>query len=520
MRLLNKISATKNAVTILLLLVLAAIIFAYYEGVLNLLQRWSIQEEYSHGYFIPFVVLYFIYQKRVEIVSEKMIPAWSGVGVVITALIMLFLGELSAIYILVHYSLIVLLIGLVLAIAGKRVLQHILIPLLILCFAIPLPYFIDSALSWKLQLISSQLGVLIIRFFDVPVFLEGNVIDLGNYKLQVVEACSGLNYLFPLMSLGFIAAYLYQAPFWQRTVVFLSTIPITIFMNSIRIGIIGILVAYWGVEMAEGFLHFFEGWVIFMACLFLLGVEMWLLTKLRPDKPNLSDVFWIEPSKNRSAKQSAKLTISSPFIVAAILVASMAIGVNFISDRDEFYPERETFNSFPHEIGEWEATESKLIPDVVQSLKLDDYYMADYQKGKDVPVNMYLAYYQSQRKGASPHSPRVCIPGGGWKINSLNRETIKLNNGIEFPVNRLVIAKGEARQVVYYWFQQRGRKIANEYWMKWYLLQDAILKNRTDGALVRFTIYLDPHSSETDADKRIQDLINIIYPYFDKYIPM
>ena len=90
-----------------------------------------------------------------------------------------------------------------------------------------------------------------IRLFGVPVYLTGNVIDLGNYKLQVVEACSGLRYLYPLLSLGFLAAYLFQAPIWQRTLVFLSAIPITIVMNSFRIGMVGLLVERWGTAQAE-----------------------------------------------------------------------------------------------------------------------------------------------------------------------------------------------------------------------------------------------------------------------------
>ena len=126
-------------------------------------------------------------------------------------------------------------------------------------FAIPLPYFIDASLSLKLQLISSQLGAFFIRLFQVPVYLDGNIIDLGTYKLQVVDACSGLRYLFPLLSLSFLAAYLFHAPIWQRVLVLLSSIPITILMNGFRIGMVGVTVDRWGPRMADEALHFFEG---------------------------------------------------------------------------------------------------------------------------------------------------------------------------------------------------------------------------------------------------------------------
>ena len=115
-----------------------------------------------------------------------------------------------------------------------------------------------------------------IRAFNIPVFLEGNIIDLGGYRLQVVEACSGLNYLFPLMSLGFIIAYFYQAAFWKRLFIVLVTIPITVLMNSIRITLVGVSVNYGGISLAEGILHDFEGWIIFILSVAILFVIIWL----------------------------------------------------------------------------------------------------------------------------------------------------------------------------------------------------------------------------------------------------
>ena len=176
------------------------------------------------------------------------------------------IGKLSALFMLSQLGFIVALLGIALGLGGYSLLKVTFIPIIFLIFAIPLPYVIDAALSFQLQLISSQLGVFFIRLFQIPVYLEGNVIDLGVYKLQVVEACSGLRYLYPLMSLGFLAAYLFQAPLWQRALVFLSTIPITIVMNSLRIGLVGVLVNHWGPQDADGFLHMFEGWIIFIAC--------------------------------------------------------------------------------------------------------------------------------------------------------------------------------------------------------------------------------------------------------------
>src|SRR6185437_13339136 len=212
----------------------------------------SAQEEYSHGFLIPVVAAWMLWSRRDAIVASVGKPSWIGVALIFLAGMMLIVGELSAFFLLSQLGFVVALLGIVLCVGGFPLLKVTFIPIAFLVFAIPLPYLIDSELSAHLQLISSDLGVFFIRLFGVPVYLTGNIIDLGNYKLQVVEACSGLRYLYPLLSLGFLAAYLFQAPLWQRVVVFISAIPITIVMNSLRIAIVGLLVDRWGTEQAEG----------------------------------------------------------------------------------------------------------------------------------------------------------------------------------------------------------------------------------------------------------------------------
>ena len=122
--------------------------------------------------------------------------------------------------------------------------------------------------------------------------------------------------------------------------------------------------------------------------------------------------------------------------------------------------------------------------------------------------------------GQSPHSPSVCIPGNGWQITNLERTHYRSNDlNVSLPLNRVVIARGSDKQLVYYWFDERGMKIANEYWSKLYLLRDAIFKNRTDGALVRLTTPLYPGEAESDADKRLQEFTRVVVPNLAGYLP-
>lgn len=362
----------------------------------------------------------------------------------------------------------------------------------------------------------------VIRLFDISVFLEGNVIDLGTFKLQVVEACSGLRYLFPLMSLAFLAAYLFQAALWKRAIIFLSSIPVTILMNSFRIGVIGVLVEYGGKEQAEGFLHDFEGWIIFMACTAILVAEMWLLSRIGKDKCPLGETFGLvfpEPTP-KDADIQYRHVPKQLFVVVAVLIITAFAG-QMVETRKEIISDRTDFSTFPMTLGEWKGRPDKLEQIYLDSLKLDDYIISNYLNEEGQRVNFYIAYYASQRTGESAHSPRACIPGGGWKIDKLTQKQLNLvsTSGVPVSVNRLVIKRGEYSQLVYYWFQQRGRIITNEYLVKWYLFWDSLTKNRSDGSLVRLTTFVKPGEDLADADKTLVDFSRLVVPLLGEYIP-
>lgn len=193
----------------------------------------------------------------------------------------------------------------------------------------------------------------------------------------------------------------------------------------------------------------------------------------------------------------------------------------FLSNRQEVVPERHRFLAFPAVLGEWQGRPSLLEPQVEHALGLEDYLLTDYSSSKvRGSINLYIAYYASQRTGVSPHSPIVCMPGGGWQITGFERTASTSDvSKPSFPLNRAVIERNSTKQIVYYWFVQRGRMIANEYASKWFLLTDAILENRTDGALVRVTTPLYPGEVEENADQRLRSFIQELQPRLEAYLP-
>lgn len=493
-----------------------------WDGVDFLLYQWQ-KPEYGYAYLLPVIVAFLIWQRKDDIERIPFTGDWRGLLLLLFGLAAIWGGTLGAVHAVIQYGLFLAILGSAWAYVGIRVFKLIFMPLLILAFAVPLPGFIHQGLSNELQLISSEIGVAFIRLFDISVYLEGNVIDLGVYKLQVVEACNGLRYLFPLMTLGFIAAYFFKVELWKRLLLFVSTIPITVLMNSFRIGVIGVLVEHWGISMAEGFLHDFEGWMVFMACLGVLLLEMWILSRIGKDSRPLMQVFGIEfplPTPEDAAVRNRPVPM--PAYVALMAVGAMAIYAVTAPERVDVIPEREELVAFPMMIDGWHGAPDRMEQIVMDSLNLDDYLLANYRRDDPAPhVGLYIAYYGIQRADKVPHSPAACLPGGGWAITQRNAHQV---NGVEIyrqplRVNRFIIEQKGTKQLVYYWFLQRGRVIDNEFAVKWHLLVDSVTKHRSDGALVRLTTMISPSESVEEADKRLTQFAASMVPSLDEFIP-
>jgi exosortase D (VPLPA-CTERM-specific) len=497
-------------------------IWPFWNGLTQMWQFWIDFPEYSHCLLIPLVAAFLIWQQKDRLERLQFAGSWWGVALVLLGGGLLAMGQLGTVYTLVQYAFLIALDGLVLSFLGWAAFRLIAVPLLILWFMIPLPAFIFFNLSASLQLLSSQIGVAVIRLFDVSVFLEGNVIDLGGYKLQVADACSGLRYLFPLMTLGFLMAYFYKGARWKRILVFLSSMPITVIMNSLRIGIIGVTVDRWGVAMAEGFLHEFQGWMVFMISAALMMGEIAVLNAVGRETGTWRQLFGVEfPARTPSGAGVRERRLPASFLGASLLLAGFAVASTVVPRPVETTPARAPFIQFPMTLGDWRGQRQSLEAVFTDQLQMDDYVLADFANGAGAQVNFYVSWYNSQRKGEAVHSPRACLPGGGWQTQSFTQQDLPGVSvaGVPLRVNRAVVELGNQRQVVYYWFQQRGRIIDNEFAVKWYLFWDALTRHRSDGAMVRLIAPLSAASSEAEADHRLIEFATRIAPILPQYVP-
>ena len=402
----------------------AGVVAFFWIGIPWIVEGWQ-KPEYSHGYLIaPIAVYLFLDRLRNDPVNPDRPQGGMSLGIVVIAASFAIglLGNVANIPGVVAYGLVICIGGSGLLIFGARRGVTYWAPVAYLLFMIPLPSHLYWQLSIRLQFVSSEIGVALIKIFGIPVFLDGNIIDLGVYKLQVAEACSGLRYLFPLMSFGFLFAIIYKGPSWHKMILFLAALPVAIFTNCVRIAAIGFLVKYKGIEQAEGFLHFFEGWIIFAMSIVLLYFVAFILQHLiAVPKPiySMLDLDLARLTAQLRRAHGIKQTRALRFVAAILL----GVGVlwQLSPSLDSTPPQRDPFAVFPMTLGDWRGSTVFLDRSIELNVAADDYLSVDFADDLGEQVNFFVAYYENQTDGTGIHSPEVCIPGSGWEVSEWER---------------------------------------------------------------------------------------------------
>jgi exosortase len=257
----------------------------FYEVLFKLVDVWETNPNYSHGYFIPFLAGFMVWFRRKEIFGVDIAPSFTwGVLVILAGMIQLFMGYLANVNFLSATSIIPVLLGISLFFWGTAVTRRLLVPVLFLIFMIPLPAIIWNQLAFPLSLMASRLSADFIHFLGMPILREGNILFLPDVTLQVEEVCSGLRSLTTMFALSALVAYLSPLNRFFKLVVFLAAVPIAIAGNIVRLIATAILARHYGPAVAEGLIHDFSGWLIFVFGLIILLLLQTLLTRLDPVK--------------------------------------------------------------------------------------------------------------------------------------------------------------------------------------------------------------------------------------------
>lgn len=257
-----------------------ALLLLCYAPVLYYLGRqWYSDEDMGHGFFVPLVAAFVIWKRREDLAVLRPQTNYWGLVVVLWGSLQYMVGTLGANVFLARTAFLISLVGAIWFLCGTRVLAILSFPLFLLCFMIPLPAIIYARITLPLQLFATHVAEVILSWLSIPVLRDGNVLELANQKLSVVEACSGIRSLLSLTFLSLIYAYFFDSKVWMRWALLFATIPIAIAANAARVTITGILYEY-RPDLAQGFFHMLEGWVLFGVAFTLMILTHVLLNRL------------------------------------------------------------------------------------------------------------------------------------------------------------------------------------------------------------------------------------------------
>lgn len=509
--------------SIVALAILANLVAWLYQPVLvNLVREWWNDENYSHGFLIPLLSAYFVWERRERLRRLAVTPSSLGLGLLVAGLGLLLLGNVAGELFTMRMSLLGVLAGLVLYLLGREHLKALAFPILYLLFMIPPPAIVFNAIAFPLQLFAARTATATLQVMDIPVLREGNLIILANSALEVNEACSGIRSLITLLALATTFAYFTLRDRWRQVALVISAIPIAVVTNASRVAGTGLLAHFYGDQVAREFFHTFSGWLVFLLAAILLGAEGVLLSRLFRQKrrdPGTMPRVSVEkehPGQLPEPEGGGLRAWRRVGTATAVLVGGI-VSLLMLS-HGEAVPLRRALEEFPLQVAQWRGIREALPPSTLNVLQVTDYMMRLYASPGRPPIWLYVGYYESQRQGQIIHSPRNCLPGSGWNILKHEYLTLRLSDHADpVTINQVLVGKEEERQIVLYWYQERGRTIANEYAAKLYLVTDTIMRNRTDGALVRLSAPVK--GSEEKTVQQLLEFTSLIFPTLAEFLP-
>ena len=275
-------SASSRVYAVLALLI-GSFGLLYWPVLSKLVHDWGINDNYSHGYLIPPLAGYLIWERRQQLRAVPPNGTWFGLIVVLGSLLLLLAGLLGAELFLTRMALLGTLVGGVLFVLGWGHLRMLVFPLGVLLLMIPIPAILFNQVVFPLQLVASRAGEAALSGAGIPVLREGNIIILANTTLEVAEACSGIRSLVSLLTLAIVFGYFTDSRPGVRLAIALSAIPVAIAANALRVAGTGIAAHYYGSAAAEGFFHSFSGWIVFIAAFAMLFGVIRVLRWLVPE---------------------------------------------------------------------------------------------------------------------------------------------------------------------------------------------------------------------------------------------
>lgn len=514
----NDTGLNKSSFSYGLILILIVSFFLLFRGTLKgLWDLWAMDGDYSYAFLLPFISAYICWEKRAQIARTPIDANWLGLVFLIVLLSISIYGILGSSPSAVRPAMPLILLALVFFCLGWPMFRVLVFPLGILIFMIPLSTTVQAAITSPLKLAASKVGVLIMRMFGIIVFLEGNVIDLGEIQLQMAEACSGLRYVLPLLVMGVLFAYFFEKIRWKQIMLVLATIPIAILVNGIRVGITGILAHHYGTNAIEGIAHDALGMLLYLIA-FVLLFFCQICFKLIPMKPG--PVSREEPQPSNETGLSIHRLKPLPVVISTILIL-LSAGLSLTTANLPKLALQDGFNRFPLTIAGWQGKYEPVDKEMVGLSGADEALKATYTNSAGRYISLYIGYRGTPFNENENffHSPDICLPSSGWTIDSKQGRTItNLASMGTLTVKEMIVDKMAQKQVVYYWFQTKNRSSSNINMNRFHLSLHALMRDNTYDLFIRPITLLYPDENLVSAEQRMDGFVKDMWPVLNNYL--
>lgn len=487
-------------------LALVAVAFAalYHGAFASLAGAWWENDAYSHGFFVPLISLYLVWERRRWLASVPARPAMvtGTLAVALSALVHV-AGMVMSVSLVSEVSLVAMVGSLALLLGGWSRLRVLAFPVAYLLFMVPFLRGVTDRVYWPFQLFAAKAGTAMMELMGIPVLLERQFIELPNVMLEVAVECSGIHYLISIVAIGVPLAYLTQRT-WSRKVGLVAlAVVIAVVANAVRVAFIGAWAYYYDPSHIHGPFHVFQGFLVSQVGFAALFVGAWVLSR----GAGRSKRAQAGPSPRAYPAAAGRKGPGWKAWAAAFLILG-AFAAYVHARSDEPVPLAKNLASLPTTLGEWKGEDRNPESWPVLSQNADHELLRTYTNGDGEEVTLYIAYYESQGQGREMLN---------YSLMMLNRdseeEEVELPGGDSLTVNRKAVRSGDSAQVVYFWYELNGRRTTGLYSTKLAMLRDSLIRGRTNGAVVAVVT-----PAKSGANLRA-DILADFYPVIEEYLP-
>lgn len=488
-----------------------AFLFCYAKVFADLVRIWLDNGVYSHGFLVPFISFYLILLRRKKLEGLQPFPSYRfGLPITAGGLAMLITAHAGGVLFFREVSLLVTIVGIVLLLLGTPFLRVLWFPIAYLSFMLTIWGTFIERLQMPLRMFSTMMAAKLIHFIGIPVYREQVYLTLPNITLEVANECSGVGNLISVLAIGIPLAYLTLKSWPRRIILVCGAVIIAILGNGLRVALIGTLSYYNIAGDLHGPYHVLQGMLVSFIGFFALFAGAWILAKgpagpapVSPPETSLP------PSPVEHVGGGVKKQLL--FLTAGILLMTGSY-VNFYHPSP--VPLKMDIKRFPYEIGEWKGTEDRPDDGVFKTLGVDRELARVYRMTGGKEVHLYIGYYESQEQGKKLVN---------WKSEAFHRGastiTIALNTHESVAVNKLIRAEGGGKRLILFWYDLNGRIVTDRYKAKIYAAWDALLKGRTNGAVIMVSSDFVGSEDHQQIPEEMEQFIQKVIPLTRGFLP-